>query len=460
MPGNPGASSYRRLLQNRSFVALWLGQTISFIGDYFYFLAIPILVERLTGSTLLVGLSVISSALPMLFLGPVAGVFVDRWDRKRTMIVADLLRAVLVLLCLTVRTPDQVWVYYVVGFLMSCVSRFFFPAQNAVLPLIVLDKDDLLAANGLMQIVQTAGLLIGPALAGFSIALWGGQVAFLVDSLTYLVSALAILTMVVPRTSPGHREAVAKEGELTALWTELREGVHYLFGNRTMRGILLCLSVVQLGIGAIHVAWVPYLQRTFGLGPEGLGAVDTAQGVGMVLGGMALGLVSARSRKKDLASWTILFIGGTIVLMGLSPALSLKSLIPALGGESVMAEMTVGERLLHLPLMLLMSSMLLGIALVPAQSSLMTMMQLAVPDLKRGRVGSSLNALTMAAGLISMGAAAALGEIVELRAIYVVAGLITGAAGLVGFFVLEEPEPAYPEVPSEEPAGMARALTE
>jgi MFS family permease len=125
-----------------------------------------------------------------------------------------------------------------------------------------------------------------------------------------------------------------------------------------------------------------------------------------------------------------------------------------------MAEMTVGERLLHLPLMLLMSSMLLGIALVPAQSSLMTMMQLAVPDLKRGRVGSSLNALTMAAGLISMGAAAALGEVVELRAIYVVAGLITGAAGLVGFTVLEEPEPAYAEVLSEEPAAMARALPE
>jgi DHA3 family macrolide efflux protein-like MFS transporter len=460
MLGSPGGSSYRRLLQNRSFVALWLGQTISFIGDYFYFLAIPILVERLTGSTLLVGLSVISSALPMLFLGPVAGVFVDRWDRKRTMIVADLLRAVLVLLCLTVRTPDQVWVYYVVGFLMSCVSRFFFPAQNAVLPLIVPDEDNLLAANGLMQIVQTAGLLIGPALAGFSIALWGGQVAFLVDSLTYLVSALAILTMAVPRTSPGHRGTVAKDGELAALWTELREGVHYLFGNRTMRGILLCLSVVQLGIGAIHVAWVPYLQRTFGLGPEGLGAVDTAQGVGMVLGGMALGFASARFRKKDLASWTILFIGGTIVLMGLSPALSLKSLIPGLGGESMMADMTVGERLLRLPLMLLMSSMLLGISLVPAQSSLMTMMQLAVPDLKRGRVGSSLNALTMAAGLISMGVAAALGEVVELRAIYVVAGLVTGVAGLVGFSVLEEPEPAYLEVPSEEPAAMARALTE
>ena len=164
--GRAGRSTYGRLLRNRSFVALWLGQTVSFVGDYFYFLAIPILVERLTGSALQVGLSVIASTLPMLVLGPVAGVFVDRWNRKQTMIVSDLLRAVLVLVCLVVQTPDQVWVYDVVGFLMSCVSRFFFPAQNAVLPLIVPDKDDLLAANGLMQIVQTAGLLIGPTLGG------------------------------------------------------------------------------------------------------------------------------------------------------------------------------------------------------------------------------------------------------------------------------------------------------
>jgi len=126
-----GKVAYRRLFANKNFTALWLGQMISFVGDYFYWLAVPIMVERLTGSALMVGLSVITTALPMLFLGPVAGVFVDRWDRKRTMIAADVLRALLVLPCLLVRTPDQVWIYYVVGFLMSCVSRFFFPAQNA-----------------------------------------------------------------------------------------------------------------------------------------------------------------------------------------------------------------------------------------------------------------------------------------------------------------------------------------
>jgi DHA3 family macrolide efflux protein-like MFS transporter len=375
------------------------------------------------------------------------------------MIVSDVVRALLVLLCLTVRTQDQVWICYVVAFLMSSVSRFFFPAQNASLPLIVRDRDDLLAANGMMQIVQTLGLLIGPALAGFSIGLWGEQVAFVVDSATFFVSAAAILTMTVPRTTEGRQMAKAAGGELAAVWAELREGVVYLFGNRTMVGVLLCLSVVQLGIGAINVTWVPFMQRTFDLGPEGLGAVDTAQGLGMALGGVALGFVAARFGKRDLAGWSILFIGGMIALIGLSPPWSLVNVFPGLGIEAELAQMTVGERLLYMPLMLLLYSMLLGVALVPAQSALMTMMQLAVPDLKRGRVGSALNALTTAAGLFSMAVAAALGEVVELRIIYVVAGVITAAAGLVGLWVLVEPEAQLDNLGAEMVIDWAEAAT-
>jgi DHA3 family macrolide efflux protein-like MFS transporter len=410
---------------------------VSFIGDYFYFLAIPIMVEKLTGSALAVGLSVIASTLPTLLLGPIAGVFVDRWDRKRTMIVADVLRGLLVLACLLVKTPDQVWVYYIVGFLMACVSRFFFPAQNAVLPLIVPDKNDLLAANGLMQIVQTAGFLIGPALAGFSIGFWGERVAFLADSATFFISAAFVITMTVPRTTRGQQVA---GGQVSAVLGEMWEGVSYLFGNRTMVGVLLCLAVVQLGVGAMNVVWVPFMRRTFGLGPEGLGAVDTAQGIGMAIGGVTLGFMAARVKKTRLAGWSIIFIGGMIALVGLAPSFSLANLIPGINIDVEMTEMTVGQRLLHMPLLLLLYSMLLGIALVPAQSALVTMMQLAVPDLKRGRVGSALNALTTSAGLLSMAVAAAFADLIQLRAIYVTAGLLVSTGGLVGLFVLQEPE--------------------
>ena len=343
---------------------------------------------------------------------------------------------------------------------MSCGCRFFFPSQNAVLPLIVPERDDLLAANGLMQIVQTVGLLVGPALAGFSIGLWGEQVAFVVNSLTFFVSAVAILTMTVPRTTLGRRVVEGAGGELSAVWAELREGVVYLFGNRVMIGVLLCMGVVQLGVGAINVLWVPFMQRTFGLGPEGLGAVDAAQGVGMVLGGVALGFVVARFSKRNLAGWGIAFIGGMIVLIGLAPPFSLVSAMPALGGGTAVAELTMGQRLLHMPLMLLLYSLLLGVALVPAQSSLMTMMQLAVPDLKRGRVGSAQNALTTAVGLVSMAVAASLGEVVALRIIYVASGLIVVLGGVVGLVVLVEPEVQPDERELDEAVAVVEAAAE
>ena len=460
MTATEGGSAYRRLFRNRSFMALWLGQTISFIGDYFYWLAIPIMVEKLTGSALQVGLSMMASALPVLLLGPVAGVFVDRWDRKRTMIVADLLRALLVLACLAVRTADQVWIYYVVAFAMSCISRFFYPARGAALPLIVTEADDLLAANGLMQIVETVGLLAGPALAGFTIGLWGSGAAFVVDSASFLVSAGAILLMTVPHTTAGRQVVQAARGSVGAVWGEMRVGLSALFGSRTMVGILLCLSVVQLGMGAVNVIWVPYMQRTFGLGPEGLGAVDTAQGIGMALGGLMLGMVVARMSKRNMASWGIILLGILIGLIGVAPAWSLAGLRGQETAAAV-AEMGVAQRLAYVPLMLLLYSVLLGIILVPAQSALVTMMQLAIPDLKRGRVSGALNALTTAATLLSMAVAASLGEVVKLGTIYVAAGAIVVAAGLVGFAVLEEPraargapvEPAFLEAEQQLGAG-------
>jgi len=385
-----------------------LGQIVSFVGEYFTWLAVPIMVEKLTGSALMVGLSVISNAIPMLVLGPVAGVFVDRWDRKRTMLVANVLRAILILFCLLVQRPDQVWIYYLVGFLSSCVSRFFFPAQNAALPLIVNNRDDLLTANGLMQIIQTVGLLAGPALAGFAIGLWGPRVAFIFNSLTFCASVVAIATITVPHTTLDRQ---AGGSQLNAVWAEMREGLSYLFGSATMVGVLLCLAVVQLGLGAINVVWVPYLQRTFGVGAEGLGIVDSAQGAGMVVGGIGLGLVVSRLSKPTIIAWGLGVIGLLLAGMGLAPAF----------------------------IYIVIIAFVIGLVLVPLQSSLATIMQLAVPDLKRGRVGSALNAIAMLAGLLSMATAATLSEVIGLRTVYIVCGLITGGAGLVGRFVLREP---------------------
>ncbi len=405
---SPVGNASWRVLRNPNFLRLWLGQMISFIGDYFYFLAIPIMVERLTGSAMMVGLSVISSALPMLLLGPLAGVFVDRWNRRHTMVVADVLRGLLVLLCLLVRTADQVWLYYVVGFLMSCVGRFFFPAQSALLPRIVENSDDLLAANGLMQVIQTIGLVAGPALAGFTIGLWGEQVAFFFDSASFLISAVAIWTIRLP-----HREAPCREehGRVSAVWAELREGLAHLFSSQTLVGMLICIMVLQLGIGAVNVIWVPYLQRTFGVGAEGLGTVDAAQGAGMLLGSAILGWAAARMSKSTTVGWSLVGIGLFLAGMGLAPSFAL----------------------------IVACSFGLGLMILPANSAATTLVQLATSDRNRGRVVSAINALATLVGLLSMGLASLGAEIVRFPTVYLFCGATSVVAGLLA---LRIPEPA------------------
>jgi MFS family permease len=158
----------------------------------------------------------------------------------------------------------------------------------------------------------------------------------------------------------------------------------------------------------------------------------------MALGGLLLGLVAARLSKRGMAGWSIVAIGVLFALIGVAPAWSLAGLRGQVATVP-MAQMGVVQRLGYMPLMILLYAVLLGVVLIPAQSALVTMMQLAVPDLKRGRVGGALNAVTTAASLLSMAIAASLGEVVKLGMIYVVAGAIVVAAGVMGLAVLEEP---------------------
>ncbi len=401
--------AYQSLFKNRSFLALWSGQLVSVLGDYLYFLAIPLMVNRLTGSTLMVGISIITSALPMLLFGPIAGVFVDRWDRKTTMIAADVARGLLVLLCLLVQRADQVWIYYLVGFFMSCLSRFFFPAQTAVLPTIVPNGKDLLAANGLIQAVMTAGMLAGPALAGVTIGLWGSWTAFAIDSLSFFLSAAAISTLTLPAVQPRVR---TNGNAVQTVYREMKVGLEFLFANPFLKPMLIGLLVANIVTGAINVVWVPYLQKAFQVGPAGLGLVDSAQGVGMLVGALLLGFVASRFTKIQLAALSLTLIGFVFMGMGWAPEFAFIVVLAA--GLGVMSAL--------------------------AQSVLTTILQMVVPDEKRGRVSSAINGLATSSGLVAMGAAALFGESIGLRNVYIVCGLLNLVTAGLTLVIGREPE--------------------
>jgi DHA3 family macrolide efflux protein-like MFS transporter len=398
------------VLRNERFARLWLGQVISAVGDYFYFLAVPILINRLTGSTAAISLAMILGfALPQLLFGLPAGVLVDRWDRRRVMIVTDVARAALVLGGLLVHSAQAVWILYVVGFMVSVASRLFFPARSALIPLLV-KEDELLAANGLSQLTETASLLIGPALAGFMIAWQGEGVAFVADSISFLISAAAVWSIGAVKTESRQ----ATEQTLGALWNELQDGLHFLFSQPVLRSIVLSLSVVHLGIGAINVLWVPLLSRNYGVGPEGIGIVDSLQGVGMALGSLTVGWLAARFTKVSIGAAGLVMIGLMLSLTGVAP-----SFVFIIGVTFV-----------------------LGLALAPVEATLTTLMQLGTPDGTRGRVSSAFGTFGSLAGILSMAAAGGAAEWFGISTVYLVCGALVSFSGILFGTLTREPRTA------------------
>jgi len=167
------------VLRRRDFCLFWFGGVLSVIGDFFLFIALPFFVYERTGSVLATGAMFVAETLPRLLFGSVAGVFVDRWDRKRTMILADLSRALILLPLFAVAAGGPLWLVYAVAFSESTASQFFLPAKSALVPRLVPERD-LTAANSLNSVGEDVPSLVGPLLGGALLGLIGlGGLIFL-----------------------------------------------------------------------------------------------------------------------------------------------------------------------------------------------------------------------------------------------------------------------------------------
>src|SRR6266545_4477860 len=174
-------------LRQRNFGLLWSAGLISLAGDWMLLIALPIYVYQLTGSALATSTIFIAKRLPNLLLGSVAGVFVDRWDRKRTMVVANLLLAFALLPLLVVRSAGQLWIVYIVALIESTIVQFFSPAENALLPRLV-GEEHVVAANSLNALNDNLARLIGPALGGL-VAVWLGLAGVaLIDAASFFIA--------------------------------------------------------------------------------------------------------------------------------------------------------------------------------------------------------------------------------------------------------------------------------
>ena len=186
---------------NRSFRQVWLGQVVSQMGDWFDTIALYTIILRLTGSGRAVGLLLVARFVPSFLLGSLSGVVSDRFNRRSIMIISDLLRAVVVLGFLFVRRADQLWIIYFLTVLQLGLSTFFEPAKTAIIPSIVSDRE-LVSANAISSVTWSAMLTLGAAIGGVVTGWFGTDVAFILDALTYLLSAALIASVRIPRRPP------------------------------------------------------------------------------------------------------------------------------------------------------------------------------------------------------------------------------------------------------------------
>jgi MFS family permease len=311
---------YVRLARDARFSAVWLAGTISLFGDRLHQIAIGVMVLSVTGSALQTGMVFLAATLPNLLLGPIAGTFVDRWNQKHVMVVSDLLRAGLVLFIPFIADANMLLVYPVV-FGITTISLFFRPAKAAVIPRIV-RRDDLMAANGAIWTGETMADIAGYPLAGVFVAFLGTNLAlaFWIDSVTYLVSAVLLAGVIVP---PLVREAGPRvSGAVAAFIDELRDGWQFLRRDAALFQNTLVSLLAQLSIGATLALTVVYAQRSLDGDtipyPESYAILEAAIGLGNLVGGFVIGAIGARLRKGWLVVSGFLVMGLATVALGLT----------------------------------------------------------------------------------------------------------------------------------------------
>jgi len=393
----PTPASPYAIFRNRYFTYLWSGQLISTIGDALTSLAAGIFVYSITGSVLSVGLILMASAAPTLVFGLIAGVIVDRYNRKTIMIVSSLLRAVLVGLIpvLVVSGDDIVWLYVLV-LASASVQQFFDPANDSVLPEIASDEE-LGAANSLMAIAQFGSTAIGFALAGLITAQFSIAIAFWLDAATFVISAALIFVvkikpMVVEETTTV-REVIRNLGF----------GAGFIWRLPILRSMVLLRTPVMLIFGLQNVLLLPFAFEVLGAGEFEYGLQEGITSVGFVIGSLLMATYADRLRE---GTWLVLsFLG-----MGVA------GLLYALSSNIWMAIGLIG---------------ISGVMNAPAFVAGRLINQRNTPREVRGRVFSTNYVIRDVIYLAGM-ALAGLADVIDVRMLFVGSSAVLIVTALIG----------------------------
>ncbi len=405
------SATYSELLRNnKNFRRLWTGQVISELGTWFSAIAELGLMRLLSGSTMMTVALLVARTLPFLLVSPLAGVAVDRGNRKRILIAADLVRAVLALGYLTTNVGAPAWTVVLITALMTSTGTFFEAAKNATIANVT-TRPEMLTANVLMFGTRFLQLTLGAALGGLTAAKFGYNVAFIINALSFVASAYFIWQIPGEALQPQQTEAAPDVAKApNKFWRDVREGFAYIWALPFVRGIILVNVGWATGGGMNNLLFDRLAGHEFaqdGRGDVGLATLWTAAGAGLFIGMMLArraGAWAAEEKRAGLLiGWALLAHGLLWASAGLMPSLWTMALAVMASRLILGAEFGVQE----------------------------TLVMRVVAEEYRGRVFTTDRALELTTMTLSMLAGGLLLRYFTPRQMLIVSGLLSASPGLI-----------------------------
>lgn len=393
-------ASYGSVVRSRRYFPLWLGQLISSFGDTLHYIALVVLVFQLSGQGLAVAGLVAIETVPVLALGPVAGVVIDRFSRKAILIASDLVRAALVL---TLLWPQGVWHAYLVAAGLSAAGVFFNPTISAVIPVLT-TPDQRLAANSVSWSTGRLVQIVAASVAGGLIAFAGTGAAFAVNGASFVLSALLIATLSIP----AHAGQLPSARRVNSFFADARAGLRYALRDAFVSRLLLVQSLASLAVGATGAMLIVLSERHLRLPPEGFAWLIGAIGAGALLGPL---IPNAFARDYRDARWLFvpyLVRGVGDVLIAVFTPLPIALLILFIYGLNTSTGMVVFN----------------------------STIQGAIPDAMRGRVFTLLDVSWSVMRLLSLGLGALVVDRIGIEPLYWIGGSLLCLAGMLGLALL------------------------
>lgn len=408
---------FREVLSNRNFLLLWLGQLVSNFGDRLNQMALVALVYQSSpGSEVALAKLISFTIIPVFIVGPIAGVWVDRLDRRNVMIISDILRGLLVLSIPLFIFMKQILLVYLVIFFTFSISRFFIPSRMAIIPDLV-PKDKLLIANSLQDTTHMIGNVVGFLVAGMIVNIRhiGAIGGFYIDGATFFISCVFIMMIV---NGKGARHGmkddlkVAKEAITSSIRKsvihEIKDGLALLTKYGDMRFVIYISALLLAGMGAISCVIIVFIQNAFGTSTKHLGFIGTYLVCGMFLGTIAYGRLGHRMDKRKAVNFSFGLTGLCVIAFSVSVASYPNIFVAgAIAG-------------------------LLGAAASPIMVSMNTLTHETIPDEARGRIFSSLESVIHFAFLVFMFVAAYAAKFIDRFWVIIAVGAIFTACGTAG----------------------------